>query len=156
MKKLYFIIAIMLLQSAAFAQSNISTKIEASVQKKYPKAEEVDVYDNDADGFLADFYDNDILKTAFFDASGNWLRTEQGLTEEELPSGVQKTVNGKFKDAVYEQVSSVEAPSESYYSIQLSDADGDSHQLKVGTNGTLISAEKVVIADDYDDGDWDE
>ena len=156
MKKTFFIIAILLLQSVAFAQTGKMDKLQAFILKKYPKAEEVDVQEDDTGGYAADFYDGLDLKTAFFDSEGQWVQTSLEFSAEELPMPVNKTVKHKYPAAGYDRIVYIESPTELYYSIEISDGEDEMHQLKVGVKGNLISTERLVFSDAFEDEDWEE
>ena len=67
-------------------------KIVNVLYEKYPNAQRID-WELQHDHYVADFYDNNIEKEAWFNTKGEWVMTESDILFKNLPEAVQTAFN---------------------------------------------------------------
>lgn len=73
-------------------------KIVNVLYEKYPNAQRVD-WELQHDHYVADFYDNNIEKEAWFNTKGEWVMTESDILFENLPKAIQTAFGeSEYKD----------------------------------------------------------
>lgn len=135
-----------LLQSAAFAQSETSRKVNQFVLEKYDGAEDLDLYEED-EGFIVYFEHADESKSAWFDQKGAWIRTEKDVDEDALPVAIQTAVRKKHPQSYLEAIQLIENNQGRHYLIQVGEDSGESFRLTILLDGKIALSEKMPAED---------
>lgn len=70
----------------------VPTEVQAAFTAKYPSAKNVE-WENKGVYKVAEFYNNNLEMSAWFDSNGVWYMTETDLTLNQLPASVQNAFN---------------------------------------------------------------
>lgn len=151
----FLILALMLLQIAAFAQVTPPAAVTKAFKAKYPVANDLS-WTNVDDNYLADFYDSDYYRqTASFDAQGNCIETGQSIYEEDLPQEVTTAVT-KYNGYINSSLKVTLKDGTVVYDLQVEN-DEYNYDLRLDANGKILAEKKtkIVYEDEEGDDDWE-
>ena len=115
-------------------------KIVNVLYEKYPNAQRID-WELQHDHYVADFYDNNIEKEAWFNTKGEWVMTESDILFKNLPEAVQTAFNeSDYKNWKIEDVDMLErVEMETVYVIEVEKSKQE-FDLFYAEDGILIKA----------------
>ena len=124
-------------------------KIVNVLYEKYPNAQRVD-WELQHDHYVADFYDNNIEKEAWFNTKGEWVMTESDILFENLPKAIQTAFGeSEYKDWRVDDVDMLErVEMETMYVIEVEKSKQE-FDLFYAEDGTLIKAVEDIDNNDY-------
>lgn len=143
MKKylLLTVLSIFIMAGTLSAQlRKIPAEVTDSFRKQFPQAETVEWRDR-LSSFTASFNLDGTDYSASYNNDGEWLETEQGILEEELPEEVMVGFSkSRFADWKIEQYSRIDLPQDqSQYRIMVSKGDVKKRNLYFNAEGRLLS-----------------
>ena len=137
--------ALLVAGSTLFAQ-DVPSSVMKAFESKFPKAEETEWDMNDGN-YEANFYDNNLSKTARFSEKGTYVETRTIL--DEAPAAIEKAVKTSFDGASIDGVALIElADGSSTYEISASN-DNASYTIVTDKAGKVLSSEEFI--NDYGD-----
>ena len=124
-------------------------KIVNVLYEKYPNAQRVD-WELQHDHYVANFYDNNIEKEAWFNTKGEWVMTESDILFENLPKAIQTAFGeSEYKDWRVDDVDMLErVEMETMYVIEVEKSKQE-FDLFYAEDGTLIKAVEDIDNNDY-------
>ena len=119
-------------------------KIVNVLYEKYPNAQRVD-WELQHDHYVANFYDNNIEKEAWFNTKGEWVMTESDILFENLPKAIQTAFGeSEYKDWRVDDVDMLErVEMETMYVIEVEKSKQE-FDLFYAEDGTLVKAVEDV------------
>jgi len=120
MKKMSFIAVLLVCLTAnIFAQA--PDYIESSFHYKYPQISK-ERFEHLKVGYAITFKDYGERRKAYFDESGNWLRTETYMDGQYVPAAIKASIsNSKYNGWDIEDARLIETPTSKIYTVGLDD-----------------------------------
>lgn len=129
---------------AQVEEGAVPKKVADALNKKYPKANDVDWVFSETGTYTANFFEEGDIKEATFDRNGQWLETLYFLAETDLPESVDNAVKSSYPGLeYYDSVVMVEKPDGKYYLITV-ETDDAYQKLKIDVNGKVLKTETVL------------
>jgi uncharacterized membrane protein YkoI len=108
MKKIFFVIAVMLMAVASCKSENVPDTVKKAFQTKFPNATN-EKWDNEkAHEYEVKFDWNGVKYSANFSETGEWLETEGTISFDQLPEKVQKAFNFEHSGASIKAIAKIE------------------------------------------------
>jgi hypothetical protein len=120
MKKLLFVLAILVSGTLFAASPDVDDKIEKSFKDAFPKAEKITWYENETT-YEVLFMNGQVKCRMWYDKEGNVTKTERYYTAEELCPFIMAKVNKKFAGKKIFGVTEVNSENGITYHIILED-----------------------------------
>lgn len=109
--KNYLILGCLLCSMAASAQkidqSKVPGPVKAALAKSFPTAGSVK-WELEKSNYEAGFKDKNMHISALYDAKGNWLETETGITLAQLPEEATAYVTAHYKGAKIKEAAKIQ------------------------------------------------
>ncbi len=150
MIKICFLFIFLSVLTAYGQNTDIPEKVKDALNKKYPEAEEVS-WIKKADNYEAEFFYDDELKAALFDANGQWLETSTFISEDELPGEAIYDIDETYEEGfINEAMQVTDNSGVIYYKVSVY-TDKATFYLKINSEGEIIETiEEINTGDDYD------
>jgi hypothetical protein len=117
MRQLLVPFLVLLFITPGKSQEPIPTPVETAFSESFPHIE-APFWEKREGAFSAMFADEEGLKKAFFNESGDWLETRIRQDREALPLGVQKFIDDHYQDAYISYMGVVETPDGLHYRVE--------------------------------------
>lgn len=119
--------------------SGTPENIVATFQAKYPNATDAE-WEQDGEEWEVEFELDGVEYEAKFDKNGEWIGTEQEVSESEIPDLIQNTLDGEYTDYVVLEVEKYDSSEGAYFEIKLQKG-GEIEEVKLYPNGKIVKQE---------------
>ena len=119
------------------APEAVFTKAVLAFAERYPEAT-VNNWEREGTFLKAEFNNNGSAAEAYFNADGEWVRTETDF-HEALPEAVANFLYANYATYVVDEVDWVETPTQNYYEIELEKNGSPDLKLHITPSGTLLN-----------------
>jgi hypothetical protein len=116
----------------------VPVAVKEAFAKKFPAATDVK-FEMEGKDFEISFKDKGVEMSANFNDSGNWLETETGIKESDLPKAVSESVAKNFTGYKISEVAKVETPDkEPCYEMDLN-KEKEGYEVQFSAKGDMIN-----------------
>lgn len=138
MKKISFILsALTLIGVSVFAQT--TEKISGFIESRYDGAEDVEIYNEESE-IIAEFFHLEQAKSASFDGTGKWQRTEFTVSVDEVPAICIKQLEGNFAGFTVDEVTKVEDETGEFFEFDVSNDSDEWLRVTISSDGKLLGS----------------
>lgn len=112
--------------------------VTASFTEQFPKAEQTVWEMEGASEYEANFKDTGVQRSANYNTAGNWLETETGIQQKELPQAVRTAIAKDHADSKVIECGRVETKKNgTVYEVQMS-KNGRTSEITFSAEGAML------------------
>ena len=116
---------------------SVPAELVDALAREYPDARRVE-WEMQGTYYVADFYEGNIEKEAWFTKDGVWLHTTWDVLVRDLPQVAQAAVTAAYPGYVIDDVEFVETPGGDYYEVEMEQGKKEV-RVKVTAEGEIVA-----------------
>lgn len=141
-KKLSFMLLLIAISTSIIAQKKeLPSPVKESFLEKYPNATEIK-HNKQKKAYKIRFNNEGNKTTSVFDFDGNWKRTESILKDDAIPEKVKKSIQKKYPNGSYSNVTLTETSEGEFLYKVIVDTDKATFLLDLDKSGKITKTSK--------------